>query len=333
MEPATRRTYAGALNNRIDRNEAVGSRFRVEGMRDHVLSSDCYVEEETVIERHKGGLGRVFEDGNGDPRLPDYESWVNTVLFAYPGYPGGMPGLREHCRAVEPRWVEDSVYEIHTDRWALNKTFDNVQWHTERSANQHQCEIFDTCELQPWLAHKECVEDIRRDGRVTVLPTEAIWHDENTHRDVPEPSIPNVPYKPRWKGRWALGNRATAAGNVANHHVFDGEFDETDGTDRGTIQLSSQLLIPDAGHLAWHNDDKVYTGMIQLCAAGTFGAGFFNQRYTMTLQANDEYLRAALNPSVLAVRITTTKPQADGFCYRCASTEWTGASSRRGSDE
>ena len=56
MEPATRRTYAGALNNRIDRNEAVGSRFRVEGMRDHVLSSDCYVEEETVIERHKGAV-------------------------------------------------------------------------------------------------------------------------------------------------------------------------------------------------------------------------------------------------------------------------------------
>ena len=316
MEPATRRTYAGALNNRIDRNEAVGSRFRVEGMRDHVLSSDCYVEEETVIERHKGGLGRVYEDVNGDPRLPDYESWVNTVLFAYPAYPGGMPGLREHCRAVEPRWVEDTVYEIYTERWALNKTFDNVQWHTERSANQHQCEIFDTCELQPWLAHKECVDDIRRDGMVTVLPSEAIWHDENTHRDIAEPSMPDVPYKPIWKGRWAIGNRATVAGAVANHHVFGPAFDETDGTDRGTINLISEVVIANTGRLVWDPDYKQYTGDIPLCAANSFGAGFYANRYTMTAQANDEYLRVALNPSILVVRLRTTKPQADGFCYR-----------------
>ena len=46
-----RRMYQGAFNNRIDRHDSSGSSFRVEGVVNHALKTNCYVSENTQFIR------------------------------------------------------------------------------------------------------------------------------------------------------------------------------------------------------------------------------------------------------------------------------------------
>ena len=316
MEPITRRVYEGAFNNRIDRNEAVGSRFKVEGMRDHVLDADCFVEEDTVVERFRPRLQTV-NDGGANPTIANYDSYFNLCMFRNCLYPRGLPPPRDNNHAVDPYYVSGDTYRINMERWALNKSFDNVTWFTGRSVNTHKCEVFDTCELQPWLSHKDCEHDIRRDDLITSV--DFTWFNENTNTEVSEPNIPNCIFKPAYKDRFGIGVTPTAAGAVNNHHVFGAAFDEAVGADRATIRLLSHTIIPNASVLEWVDAEKRYEGQIIINAIANAFAGFNNfwvGKHSMILQGNGEYLRANLVATVLRVRITTTRPQSDGFCYR-----------------
>ena len=315
MEPITRRVYEGAFNNRIDRNEAVGNRFKVEGMRDHVLNADCYIEEDVEVERFRPQLAVVDTTG-ATPTIANYDAYFNLCMFRNCLYPPGLPPPRNGNHAVDPYYVSGDTYRLNMERWALNKTFDNVTWYTGRSINTHKCEVFDTCELQPWLSHKDCEHDIRRDDEIK--NGDFVWFDENTNSEVPEPNIPNCTYKPVYKGRFGLAIIPTAAGAVNNHHVF-GVFDETAVAHRNTIALLNQVIIPNANVLEWDNDNRRYVGTIAINAnANAFNGiqNFWTGKHSMIKQGNNEYLRANLQATTLRVTITTTCPQSDGFCYR-----------------
>ena len=214
---------------------------------------------------------------------------------------------------------------MNLDRWALNKTFDNVRWRTERCINPHQCEIFDTCELQPWLSHRECEHDIRRADNIKVTTSDYKWFDANTNQDIPAPIIPDCSITLAYKEHIAIGQRRTVAGAVQNHHVFaPGGFDEANGVDRGTISLFHYTLSDTgARFLEFDYADKTYGGpdegyVVINAQADPFTAvnnGFWNGVNTMTA-GNGEFVRANVVAASLRVLIWTTSVQSDGFCYR-----------------
>ena len=154
-----RRSYEGAFNNRIDRFPASGNSFRVEGVSDHVLKTDCFVSEDTQITRKIPQPSEVDVYLNGDRVCRNGYTYFNRCLFAPPDYPVGFPTTITN-RCVEPLYVQPRTLQF--TRFPLNKTFDNVRWRTENSKNSHRCNIYDTIELLPWLTSSFCRDDIER---------------------------------------------------------------------------------------------------------------------------------------------------------------------------
>ena len=219
-----RRTYRGAFNNRIDRHASSGSSFRVEGVVNHALKTNCYVSENTQFIRSIPKPDEIDEAANGDRSCKNPYVCANRCLFAPPDYPHGFSTtLTSHC--VEPFYVAPGYGEsIKTDRFPLNKSFDNVRWRTENSRNTHTCNIYDTVELVPWLSHKECLADVTRYQTQKVTGGDLIWRDLNTGNNlVSAPSIPDCIVRISHKRRVGL-TRAPVAG--VGPYTF-GAVDET----------------------------------------------------------------------------------------------------------
>ena len=155
-----KRIYEGPYNNRIDRVSQSGNSFKVEGVPNHVLKTDCFISESVELTRRRHADIDDVAGGNA----PDFESVANKRTWKYPEYPA-MPQIPKQGDVCPDPYVLHDIKDIEFRRWALNKSFDNVQWRTETSRNSHQCEIFYTCELQPWLSHADCTEDILRPNK------------------------------------------------------------------------------------------------------------------------------------------------------------------------
>ena len=227
-----RRSYRGAFNNRIDRHSSGGSSFRVEGIVNHALKTNCYVSENTQFIRSIPKPEDIDEDpGNGDRSCKNPYVCANRCTFAPPDYPHGFPTtITSQC--VEPFYVApEHGASVKTVRFPLNKSFDNVRWRTENSKNTHTCNIFDTVELVPWLSHKECLTDVERYQNRKVPEGDLIWRDLNVPGDtlVSAPAIQNCTVRISHKRRVGFTRQvvADAAGDGSGPYTVPFTVDET----------------------------------------------------------------------------------------------------------
>ena len=170
--PTNLRTYQGPLNNRIDRVESVSNNFRVDGVPNHVQKTNVYVQENILLERTRK-IGLIGDIAPNQPA--NFESLANSHTYKFPEYPSNLPRQPQAGDlCIDPLLLSHND-TVKFRRWALNRSFDRVQWRSDNSINSYDSQVYDTIELQPWLSHFDCTEDISRSKKI--ITGEKFWHD------------------------------------------------------------------------------------------------------------------------------------------------------------
>ena len=79
-QPLIRRQYQGSKYNRIDKHLSSGSSFRVEGVTDHSLETDCYITESIELIRRKP----IPDEPEEKVSCNTLDAYYNRALFRLP---------------------------------------------------------------------------------------------------------------------------------------------------------------------------------------------------------------------------------------------------------
>ena len=317
-----RRIYEGPYNNRIDRVPQVGNSFKVEGVPNHVLQTDCFISEAVELTRRRHtDIAEVEEKVGAD--APDFESVANRRTWKYPEYPN-IPQIPKQGDVCPDPYVLHNINDIEFRRWALNKSFDNVQWRTETSRNSHKCEIFDTCELQPWLSHADCTADILRPDKPRSRTK--FWRDLNTGTDIDDFQVPDC------VSPWTMRSRALHgtwpfAEEQKDVWADEQKIDEASAALNPTSTTGQNFATEDLT-FTWNDENNNYEIINAPITAAAVGlannnafanslATFWVDKYYYDVDGTRHaFPGAKLN---LLLSCETTKVQLDGFCYFCVN--------------
>ena len=318
-----RRSYKGAFNNRIDKFPAVGSSFRVEGVTKHALKTNCFISEDSRTTRELPLPNNIDETGGGDAYCRNGYTYLNRCMYAAPDYPPGFPGFSNRC--VEPTFMIDTP-SSELSRFALNKTFDNVQWRTEISKNSLDCNVYDTVELVPWLSHSVCLSDV--DRKDSVKQDNFIWYDFNRKQELNStPTIPDCIIPLSHRRRIGISKYYIQG---AGPYVFT-PFDETRGYEIAqTYLFHKESFVRNHTNLTFDFATKQYSNAEAISISDDVAADYtennivdyWDAYHTYTTPNEDgayTVRSAAINAAVeLYIRpgdLKTTKLQPDGYCY------------------
>ena len=328
-----RRSYSGAFNNRIDRFPDTGGAFRVEGVTNHTLKTDCFITEDVVIRRTQPGPNDVEITAANARYFRNLYSFYNRALYAHPRFPS-LPDRESFERCVEPLYqVPDLASFMTIDRFALNKTFDNVRWRTENAKNSFQCNIFDTVELVPWLSHNDCLTDIARKPAINFQTTDITWFDFETNSELPTaPAFSNIQVPFVLRGYLGITHIRIDA-DADGDYLVDNEFDITNNVESHNMKLFRH----DTAHLAkeititFDTETKGYSNVeLQLQTdfanhADPFTANepfdLFTEGeaasvpYTYTDAGVRAAIAAPVRLGIVADALRTSPVQSDGYCY------------------
>ena len=223
--------YSGAKNNRLDRFEAEGNRFRVEGVPDHIQDTTVYVKDEIMFLRklQESVATNVYDLVN----LPNALD-IFSHIYRFPSFPTLLPAPPTSGRYVPDPFVNTPAL-VGFRRWPLNRTFLDVEWRAANSSDSFKCNVVDTVEIQPWLCHGECTDAIGRTNRVD--NAQQVWYDHNTKKfsDSFNPPDVQVPYT--HKGKVVVVRQGSVVDN--NGIIALGDIDNTDARGVSLARIST----------------------------------------------------------------------------------------------
>jgi hypothetical protein len=331
------RVYNGPKNNRIDRIDAVGTSFRVQGVPNHIQKTDVFIQEELRLQRtRKTGLSPdfIFEDANGQfvDSSGDFEALANRYTYRLPTYPDDMPRA-PHIGGPcpDPLVMENAPLEFR--RWALNRTFDKVVWRSENCIDEYDSQVFDVTQLQPYLSHNLCTTDIARTKRS--VAQEVLWRDQNDPTD----SVQTGFQPPDIAAPVSYRNRVVFLHAADNDDANAFEIDDYEDGDElinviAAVSLNNFSGVPSL-HLVWNihthryeGDENAvepaggYTALFRLNndlfdQGGSAAASdrFWDGRYYKLTNGTRGNMAARRMLPLYVFPFGTSKLQHDGYCY------------------